>query len=123
MDNETLRRYELALTPHAPRRSVEEQVAALRSVVFDLLTEVEALRATIAGDETLRARYAAAYRATAIVAHDSAGLKPGTVKALENFVTAGREEVGLHAEEPMLRRLGVDIVQYRRDVDSLHHLT
>jgi hypothetical protein len=25
MDNETLRRYELALTPHAPRRSVEEQ--------------------------------------------------------------------------------------------------
>jgi hypothetical protein len=56
------------------RDNVTTQVALLRGLVLDLMTEVEALRATqLAGSADSIARYRRAYEATVLESHNSAG--------------------------------------------------
>ena len=66
----------LPLNPD-PFARAQSEIAELRSMVYDLLVEVEAIRATLLkspfGSEGPNSRYAIAYLETAFLTHDSSG--------------------------------------------------
>lgn len=95
----------------------EEKIEALTAMVFDLLVEVEALRATAlkleSGSQGANSVYGQAYRETAYRSHSSAGPSTGSEKMLGLFYPS---------KEPcrellMLRRLGFS----EEEIHSFQH--
>lgn len=76
-----------------------ERAAALSSLVMDLLVEVQALRLAVAAVPEAREKYREAYESTYVLSHNSAGVTPGQVKVLKEFLT--------QREGAWLKRLGV----------------
>jgi hypothetical protein len=105
-----------------------KRVALLTEVVFDLLVEVEALRleraahAARTGDRT----YAEAYQASAAVAHNGAGVIPGSFKLLARFYGGRDEEMSTDGrplrEVLLLRRLGLSDEQLREFAEHIRHV-
>jgi hypothetical protein len=108
--------------------SLAKQVDVLREMVFDLVLEVEALRAERVAwaSKTGDATYAEAYMETASRAHNSAGVVPGWTKLLIHFYgwkdqsaeTGGRRLYEL----VLLRRLGVSEERLRDFIEHIEHV-
>lgn len=117
------------------------EIAELRRTVFDLLVEVEAIRATLlkselgVGEE--RSPYAIAYRDTALETHNSAGSTGGFNKLLERFYPDPRQQCSwidnLYEQQAdnwreclFMRRVGMspdDIAKYQSEAESAHAYT
>lgn len=101
-----------------------DNLEALRELVCALLVEVEALRAkaTIDADGDIeRSTYARAYRATALLSHDSTGPTSGLYKLLKLWFDdrLPRSPAGKPLRElVMLRRLGCTAQDAARYVDE-----
>src|SRR5262245_57678030 len=121
---ESFTRYSNALLPYrAGTAATEERLALLQGVVLDLLIEIQALRAVVADVPELRKRYAERYREAALLSHNTAGLVTSLEKVIRQFIDVDHGGEGEHREEPMLRALGVDIEEYRREAELVSQLT
>jgi hypothetical protein len=117
-------RYSRALNPLVSRAvPPAEHVFLLQTVLLDLLTEVQALRDTLAEAPELRARYAAHYRHSMLRAHNAAGVITPLEKVIAAFVDPEGNGEGELREEGMLRKLGVDIEEYRREAEEVSMYT
>jgi len=121
---ESFTRYASALLPYrAGTADTEARLTLLQGVVFDLLIEIQALRAVVTDVPELRGRYAESYRKAALLSHNGAGVVPSFEKVIRQFIDVDHGGEGEHREEPMLRRLGVDVEEYRREAEYLSQLT
>jgi len=112
--HESFLRYRRALTPWSHELSTEERLELLQGVVVDLLIEIDALRSTLAdAAPELRKAYAARYRDAALLSHNGAGFMSPIEKVLLSFIDVDGLGEGELREEPMLRRLGLDVAAYR----------
>jgi len=110
------------------RDGLAKRVALLTEVVFDLLVEVDALRleraahAARTGDRT----YAEAYEESATVAHNGAGVIPGSLKLLARFHGGRAEETSIDGrplrEVLLLRRLGLSDEQLRQFAEHIRQV-
>jgi hypothetical protein len=83
--------------------------AALVTMVFRLMIEVEALREALSTPETpesVRQSYREAYERIALESHNAAGPDPGVVKVLSRFFPHRTDSERFASEMAMLDRLG-----------------
>ena len=134
----TARRYRRAMTTAYPdaqvrrlySRDLHEEVAVLRQLVVDLMTEVEALRALQLerGPEEVAA-YRRVYRRTALASHNSAGPWSGVHRVFWAWygeedppaMTFGDLEDGVRRELALLRRMGAtdeEVQQHMVEVEE-----
>jgi hypothetical protein len=119
-----LERYNRALNPFTSRSvPPQEHTVLLQSVLLDLLVELRALRDTIAETPELRARYAARYRESALLGRNSAGVIMPAEKVIRAFLDPDGQGEGELREEGMLRKLGVDVEQYRQEAEEVSTYT
>jgi hypothetical protein len=103
--------------------ALAKRVSLLTEMVFDLVLEVEALRAerVALASKTGDATYAEAYMQTAATAHNSAGVVPSWVKLLIHFY-GWRDDAAMDGrplrELVLLRRLGVSEERLRAFVEQ-----
>jgi len=123
--HESFHRYAQALLPYrTPDLSTDERLTLLQGVVVDLILEIQALRMVMAdAGPSLRAAYAERYRKVAALSHNGASVTTGVEKMLMAFIDADGRGEGELREEPMLRRLGIDVDEYRREVEVLERLS
>lgn len=67
-----------------------QRAMAMSSLIMELLVEVQALREAVAEVPAAKAAYRAAYERVCVLSHNSAGVTPGEVKVLQQFLN-GRE--------------------------------
>ena len=97
----------------------ERRLEVLTKVVLDLMTEVEALRETIATGS----RYRDAYRNSALLVHNNSGPSTGWDKLLDCFYPHEETSEGrMWRELLMMRRLGftsTEIETYQRKAEEV----
>lgn len=98
--------------------TTEASSFALRTVVFELMLEVEALRRTVAASPELVGRYAEHYRDVHLRARNAAGATPAGEKAIAAFLGGDGPR-----DEAMLRTLGVDVAEFRERAEFLEQLS
>jgi hypothetical protein len=113
----------LAAEPPADATATARRVEALTALVFDLLAEVEALRAT----SLSQVPYRDAYRQVALLTHDASGPSSGWEKLLNRYYPRELSSDGRAWRETLLmRRLGftpAEVEAYQREAGEAETYT
>jgi hypothetical protein len=109
--------------------AAQAEIAQLRTALFDLHLEVEAIRMTLLnsslGAGGAGSAYAVAYREAAFLTHDSTGPISGHDKLMALYQPPASEQ-GQWRECLFMQRLGFSadaIAKYKREAEEAHYYT